>query len=104
MEARELPGVLYHGQPLKVNRVVITRGEATLLVYYWFQQRGRNTTNEYMTKWLIFWDSLTRNRADGSMVRIVTQPRSGEPIERADARLTQFAAALMPVLPKFIPE
>ena len=104
IEDRELSDVLFRGTPLRVNRSVITRGESALLVYYWFQQRGRNSTNEYATKWLIFWDSLTRHRSDGSMVRIITAPRPGEPIERADERLTAFARALLPQLPPFIPE
>lgn len=104
LDRHELPQVPFHGRPLAVNRTVITRGEATLLVYYWFQQRGRNSTNEYLTKFEIFWDSLTRHRSDGSMVRIITAPRPGEPIERADERLTAFARALLPQLPPFIPE
>jgi hypothetical protein len=48
---------------------VIALGSERQLVYYWFQQRGRIITNEYLAKWFLFWDSLTRNRSDGALVR-----------------------------------
>jgi len=60
------------GRPLRVNRALIQKGEEKQLVYYWFQQRGRMLTNEYMVKWYLFWDALTRNRTDGALVRLIT--------------------------------
>ena len=104
LERRELPDVRFRGQPLAVNRAVIVKGEYRQLVYYWFQQRGRNLTNEYVTKTYILWDSLTRNRSDGAMVRLVTPIRGGEPQDAADRRLTQFAASLIPTLAAYVPE
>ena len=65
-------GVEVGGRPLEVNRVVIAKGSSRQLVYYWFDQRGRQMTNEYGVKWMIFWDALTRNRTDGALVRLVT--------------------------------
>jgi EpsI family protein len=62
----EVPGVVAAGQPLRVNRVVMGMGTSRQLVYYWFQQRGRIITNEYLAKWYLFWDSLTNNRSDGA--------------------------------------
>jgi EpsI family protein len=61
---------MVNGAPLNVNRVIIQKGDLRQLVYYWFQQRGRNMTNEYLVKWYIFWDALTRNRTDGALVRL----------------------------------
>src|SRR5262249_47741603 len=40
-----------------VNRVVIELGGQRQIVYYWFEQRGRHLTNEYLVKWFIFWDA-----------------------------------------------
>ena len=48
------------GVPLVVNRTVIEMGDMRQLVYYWFQQRGRIITNEYLVKWYLFWDALTK--------------------------------------------
>jgi EpsI family protein len=88
---------------LRVNRAVIELGTQRQLVYYWFQQRGRVITNEYLVKWYLFWDSLTRQRSDGALVRLVTPVLPGDTIEAADARLTRFAQDAAPRLERHIP-
>jgi exosortase D (VPLPA-CTERM-specific) len=77
LATRDLPGVRFKGEPLRVNRAVIQKGEDRQLVYYWFQQRGRNVTGEYTVKLYLFRDALMRNRSDGAMVRLVA-PLGGE--------------------------
>lgn len=96
-------GVSIAGNPLTVNRVVIAQGESRQLVYYWFQQRGRLITNEYLVKWYVFWDGLTKNRSDGALVRLVTPLRQGEELEHADALMRDFLAKIAGQLPRFIP-
>ena len=95
-----VPG--YEGS-LQVNRVVMQMGETRQLVYYWFEGRGRNITNEYMAKWYIFWDSLTRQRTDGALVRLITLVPEGSEISAAEHRLQDFLGALYPKLPAHIP-
>jgi EpsI family protein len=73
------------------------------LVYYWFQQRGRDITNEYLVKWYLFWDSLTRDRSDGALVRLTTPLKEAESASSADARLAAFAKAAVPRLDKYVP-
>lgn len=92
------------GELLRVNRVVIQMGEVKQLVYYWFPQRGRNVTDEYVLKWYVFWDSLTMNRSDGALVRLTTVVQPGEEIVNADERLFEFAKHLTSFLPNYIPE
>jgi exosortase D (VPLPA-CTERM-specific) len=99
----EVPGVTVVGQPLRVNRTVIALGESRQLVYYWFQQRGRVLTNEYLVKWYLFWDSLTRSRTDGSLVRLIVSLPEGSTEEQADRQLAEFAAELEPVLQSYVP-
>jgi EpsI family protein len=101
---RAIPGVEAGGQPLHVNRTVIKKGDDAQLVYYWFQQRGRGLTNEYLVKWFIFWDALTRNRTDGALVRLVTPVPAGEDIAKADERLMDFVRHATPLLTKFVPD
>jgi EpsI family protein len=92
------------GMPLKVNRVVIQKGEHKQLVYYWFQQRGRVITNEYMVKWYIFWDALTRNRTDGALVRLTTMIPPGADVAAADKQLTGFSRETVGALKDSIPD
>jgi exosortase D (VPLPA-CTERM-specific) len=101
---RAVPGVATNDVPLQVNRVVIQKGEAKQLVYYWFQQRGRSVTNEYLVKLWIFLDLLARNRSDGAVIRLVTPVRAEEDLEAADTRLARFAADAVPRLASYVPD
>lgn len=91
------------GNPLVVNRVVIRKGNLAQLVYYWFEGQGRVLTNEYLIKWFLLWDGVTRNRTDGALVRLVTQVPDRDRIEQADHRLTEFVRAVYPQFPAYIP-
>jgi exosortase D (VPLPA-CTERM-specific) len=95
-----LPG---DNQRLSVNRVLIERGDVKQVVYYWFDQRGRVLTNEYLVKWYIFWDSLTRNRTDGAMLRLTVPVLAGQSEADADQALEEFARTLVPALRPHIP-
>ena len=90
--------------PIRVNRAEVKSGDNKLLAYYWFQQRGRIITNEYLVKWFIFWDALTKNRTDGAMVRLITDIKPDEGFDNADERLRDFVRILNPHLSAYIPE
>ena len=99
-----VPGVQGIAGPLRVNRVIIQQGEGRQLVYYWFQERGRNVTNEYLVKWYLLWDAITLNRSDGALVRFVTPIGKGEEPSAADARLTDVIGKAMPALHDYLPD
>jgi len=98
-----VPGVTVDNVPLRVNRVEIELGQHKQLVYYWFQQRGRIITNEYAARWYLFWDSLTRRRTDGALVRLITPIKPGDTGNQGDMRLAEFAAQAVPRLNRYIP-
>lgn len=89
---------------IRVNRLFIKKGDYGQLVYYWFDQRGRNITNEYLVKWYLFWDSLTLGRTDGSLIRLTTTVQPTENVGMADQRILEFAKKVNPVLTEFIPD
>lgn len=95
--------VRVNGEPLAVNRAILTRGSERELVYYWFQQRGRILTNEFVVKWYLFWDALGEHRTDGGMVRLITLLPAGSSEAEADARLAALAAKVEAQLPRFVP-
>jgi exosortase D (VPLPA-CTERM-specific) len=100
---RSLPGTAIPGGAFNYNRVIIRNGEDAQLVYYWYQERGRRIASEYWAKWYLFQDALLKNRSDGALVRLVTPLLAGEPEEAADQRLTEFVAAVAPLLPQYAP-
>lgn len=99
----DLNGIERGGKHLSVNRLLIKKGEYGQLVYYWFQQRNRIITNEYMVKWYLFWDALTRNRTDGALVRLSTSISPGEDIAKADKRLVNLVSQVWPFMHEYIP-
>jgi len=92
------------GESLTVNRAIIQRGLNQQLVYYWFQQRGRSITSDYAAKGYTVWDSMTRGRTDGALVRVVTPIAHSETVAEAETRLQGFLKLALDKLPKYIPE
>ena len=90
--------------PFEVNRAIIQKGEARNLVYYWFEQRGRRMTNDFVVKGYTVYDSLVMGRTDGALVRLVTPMARTETLESAEARLEGFMTLAMQRLPEFVPE
>ena len=104
LEQRNVGGASVAGRPLRLNRALIQKGDNRQLVYYWFQQRGRVITNEYLVKWYLFWDALTRNRTDGALVRLVIGVDPHGSLEEADRQLSSFATAIADRLKEYIPD
>jgi EpsI family protein len=97
-----MPGTAY-GR-FEVNRAVISMGLSKQIVYYWFEQRGQRMTSDYRAKASVVWDSLTRGRTDGALVRFVTAIAPGETEAEAEARMQRFMREVLPALPRFVPE
>ncbi len=91
-------------QRLAVSRSVIRKGEHTQLVYFWFKQRHRHLTNEYLVKWFLFWDALTQRRTDGALIRLVTKIETDEPLIEGDKRLANFLNVVVNELNQYVPD
>lgn len=103
LERRRIPAGS-GGAAFAVNRALIQRGSNRAIVYYWFQERGRHLTNEYVARWYLFWDELTRRRSDGALVRYVAPLLPGAQESKMDARILKFATLVQPQLARFIPD
>ncbi len=68
------------GPLIRINKVLIQKGVEQQLVLYWYHDRGRVIASEYWAKGYMIWDSMTKNRTDGSLVRIIV-PVSNTPEE-----------------------
>ncbi len=104
LSLRTIDGIQTGGGPLQVNRLLIKKGDYTQVVYYWFKQRDRNVTNEWLVKWYLFLDGMTRNRTDGALVRLTAFVRPGEDLSAADDRVVEYLQAVYPYLSEYIPD
>jgi exosortase D (VPLPA-CTERM-specific) len=104
LSIRNIDSIQVSGESLKVNRLLIRKDDYTQVVYYWFKQRDRNVTNEWMVKWFLFWDGMTRNRTDGALVRLTAFVMPGEDLSAADQRLVDYLNTVYPHLAAYIPD
>jgi EpsI family protein len=84
-----------------VNRYVLQRGAARVLVLYWYQGRGRVSANEYWVKWELLRDAAVRQRSDEALVRIVVPITESDTAAFAIAR--GVAARVIPELKEALP-
>jgi exosortase D (VPLPA-CTERM-specific) len=91
------------GTSISANRVVIEKHDVRQLVYYWFDERGRNIANESALKYYALRDALLDRRSDGALVRIVIPIHTGDDEASADALVGTLAAEVTPLLPSYIP-
>lgn len=85
--------------PQRVNRLILTHQLNRMSVVYWYQGRGRLQDNEYVDRALLAWDSLTKGRNDGALVRLISVAG-----EQALASQTDLASRLSQALQKLMDE
>lgn len=89
--------------PFMINRAIIQKGETRMMVYYWFDQKGRKVAWDLAAKlWLVV-DGVRTGRTDGGLVRLTTLIETDESDAEAEARLMEVVGALQDPLPRFIP-
>lgn len=91
-------------QPLRANRAVIQKGDQKQIVLYWFKQRERKLTSEYLVKLYLLWDAVSRQRTDGALVRLAALVGPGESESAVDRRLQEFATVIGGELTRFVPD
>jgi EpsI family protein len=89
---------------LHVNRALIQKDSQKQIVLYWFKQRDRILSNEYLVKFYLFWDALSRGRTDGALVRIASLVGPGETEDIVDQRLLRFVSTIEPELDRYVPD
>lgn len=89
--------------PFRINRAVIQKGETRMMVYYWFEQKGRKVAWDFAAKFYLLLDGIRTGRTDGALVRLTTPIARDETDEEAEARLQEVLNDTMEILPRFIP-
>ena len=102
VESEYVKVALGKGQAQEINRVLIQKGLDQQVILYWYQDRGRVIASEYWAKGYMILDSITKNRTDGSLVRI-SIPVETSP-EDAYQRGLNFIQDVWPVLLQYMPD
>jgi len=88
---------------ITVNKVLIQKGLEKQVILYWYHDRGRVIASEYWAKGYLVWDAMTKNRSDGSLVRISVPVKDGS-VQEAFDQGTAFLRDLWPVLLEYMPD
>ena len=97
----DLPGL--PSSPVRVKRLLIAKGDARQLVYYWYHQQGQVIAEDWQK---IVWVGIDRalyGRTDGTLVRF-TIPIRREGEEAAEAEFRELAPRLVAQFPGFLPD
>ena len=91
-------------RPLHINRAVIQKDHQKQVVWYWFKQRDRILSNEYLVKFYLLWDAVSRGRTDGGLIRVSSIVGPGDTESIVDQRLGQLVSAVEPELNRYVPD
>lgn len=87
-----------------LNRAIIQKGETRMMVYYYFDQKGRKIAWDFAAKFYLMIDGITTGRTDGALVRLTTLIGRDETDAQAEARLLDLLRESHVVLSRFIPD
>jgi len=88
---------------ITVNKVLIQKGLDKQVILYWYHDRGRVIASEYWAKGYLVWDAMTKNRSDGSLVRISVPVKDGT-VQEAFDQGVEFLRDLWPILLEYMPD
>ncbi len=103
MESDIIPLTMPDQASISVNKVLIQKGLEKQVILYWYHDRGRVIASEYWAKGYLVWDAMTKNRSDGSLVRI-SVPVKGGTVKEAFEQGVGFLHDLWPKLLEHMPD
>ena len=96
----DIPGLPQ--RPALVNRMVIAKGEARQLVYYWYQTQGRVIADDWKKIAYLSWDRARSGRTDGALVRL-TAPVLQKDEDATERQVLELANEIVPLLGDYVP-
>ena len=102
-ESKERTIKLDDGKQITLMTMNLEKGNAKILGSYFFFMRGRVITSPWINKFYLMWDSFSRQRTDGALVRAELVVAPGQSMDEAWGELAGFIAGLWEVLPRYVP-
>lgn len=100
MQSEEVAVSRGEGPPSVINKVLIQKGLDQQVILYWYHDRGRIIASEYWAKGYMIWDSFSKHRTDGALVRI-SVPVINTP-EEAYRHSLDFLHDIWPLLNEYL--
>lgn len=92
-----------NGRTFPVRAMLMEQAGNRILANFWFEQRGRLITSEYLNKMYLLWDSIVINRTDGALIRAEMYLQPDQTMEEGQKLMDVFLADLKNILDGYIP-
>ena len=102
LERSDLTDALEWDSPFMVNRAIIQKGETRMMVFYWFEQKGRKIAWDMAAKYWLLVDGIRTGRTDGALVRLTTPILPNETDAAAEARLMDMLKVSVEPMQRFV--
>jgi exosortase D (VPLPA-CTERM-specific) len=103
LERSEISNEIGYPGEFNLNRAIIQKGQTRMLVYYWFEQKGRKVAWDMAAKFHLLKDGILTGQTDGAIVRLTTLIAPDESDADAEARLQDVLVEVIEPLSRFIP-
>ena len=90
------------GGTRQIKRLLIAQETQRHLMFYWFETRGGDLTNEFAVKWDLVKNALRLRPTDAAFVRL-TVPVVGDDLEKASDRAVRFLQQITPAIEAALP-
>lgn len=97
------PPDIENGRAFPVKAMLMEQAGSRILANFWFEQRGRLITSEYLNKMYLLWDSIVLNRTDGALIRAEMYLHPDQTMDEGQKIMNVFLADLKDILDGYIP-
>jgi EpsI family protein len=102
-EENDMVDVPVGAETIRINHFLVSKGDETSLVYYWYQSQGRAIAGEFAAKFYLIQDSIRKHRSDTSLVRVIVPvPQGGGEYSKKVG--LDFVRAVYPAVKAFLPQ
>ncbi len=88
---------------IEIKALLLAKGDQKMLATHIFLQRGRVLTSPWTNKFYLMYDSMTKRRTDGALVRVELVLTPNQSLEDGLSMIDDFYQQLWPLLPKYVP-
>lgn len=86
-----------------VRGMLMQQGEQRMLANFWFDQRGRHITSEFLNKLYLLRDSLIMHRSDGALIRVEMLLLPSQSVEQGQRILDDFIQEIKKHVHVYVP-
>jgi len=87
---------------ITVNELLMAKGLEKELVFYWFRERERIITNEYVVKFYLIFDRIFKRKSYGALIQISSA--IDKSLKETEEKTKQFIKDFYPILEEFFPK